>query len=55
MVVCVEVGGRETAVVSRVVVEVVVAGSFTTVVQEVKTVTKMASAGIRIISFFIGC
>ena len=40
---------------SEVVVVVEVAGSFTTVVQEVKTVARSAIAGARMISFFIVC
>ena len=55
VVVLVVAAGRVTAVDSRTVVVLVAAGVgvSTTVVQEVKTVAAIASAGARMISFFI--
>jgi hypothetical protein len=53
VVVCWVVLAGRTAVVSCVVVVVVAAGSFTTVVHEVKTIASSARTGVRMISFLI--
>lgn len=53
MVVVLLTGGGTTAVDSRVVVVVEVAGSFTTVVHEVNSMAIAGRTGIRMINFFI--